>query len=376
MEEKNYHKSNQSQFQKIKGIKELKEVKNIILNNFYMKYKDDFDFLRDFETSSEELEEIYIKKLKEFLEKIDEDDFLSLLFLLNTNKKKVKYLYRIILLENLQGKEKKFLKLIQKIIKRDLIVTCEEIIDEQNRKKEKLNIYLKPLEEVVIELLNTFKNKDMQEVKINSVYINLVYLKNLIKNAEKEKFCDFNDLNCKIFYLQESVEDSKKEILNSLKNLELPALENNLNEEEIKSIYQNTEIIKNELEKIEANIENLSIKESNFTTSSDLESQFEVIKEKLFNIEEKLNQTEIKKDNDNKLNDKELITQISSAFETLEKKIEETNEKIANMGEAITEILTFISNINVKEIEEFIQMEKEAIDKVNQKLIKGENNEE
>jgi len=376
MEEKNYHKSNQSQFQKIKGIKELKEVKNIILNNFYMKYKDDFDFLRDFETSSEELEEIYIKKLKEFLEKIDEDDFLSLLFLLNTNKKKVKYLYRIILLENLQGKEKKFLKFIQKIIKRDLIVTCEEIIDEQNRKKEKLNIYLKPLEEVVIELLNTFKNKDMQEVKINSVYINLVYLKNLIKNAEKEKFCDFNDLNCKIFYLQESVEDSKKEILNSLKNLELPALENNLNEEEIKSIYQNTEIIKNELEKIEANIENLSIKESNFTTSSDLESQFEVIKEKLFNIEEKLNQTEIKKDNDNKLNDKELITQISSAFETLEKKIEETNEKIANMGEAITEILTFISNINVKEIKEFIQMEKEAIDKVNQKLIKGENNEE
>ena len=379
--------------------------------------------------------ELYIDKVRDFLEKIEKqekfkDYFFAYLYEVSLDKKRAEIFYKL-LFENDDFSNQ--LLLLKEIITKNSTNNLFEriFIKDKNFKGEEtvkeLQIYIPPLEKVIKEYLNKEDFEALPKEKKDMI----LFFKTRIEQIKSGNLvCGIDDLTCKIYMLQENLDEtitsSKKEILEAVNKISinissLPKEEKqiinnekvnekeekedtlNLEEEiekslaekipadEINEIHTNTENIKYDLSFIKEKLETLEINNENnnninpvLQNNPSFETEdLEVIKEKIFAIDDKLDKliqvqtsdTELQTAQNTPANN-EFIEQIRDMFGGLEQKFTGIEERMTAIEESVNQVREFINEIDTEEIKEFIEAENEAIKQIHLKLDEENKGEE
>ena len=386
MEFQNIQNSNpniQNSSQDFDNLKKY-ENKEIELNysEFYNEYFNDINFFNSFIIKNDIDKEICIKKVYALVQSLNEMELLMFIYSIN-NSQMISYVYDILL------KDPKNLILLINIISKKIKIKL--------KKKDGIIEYRLPYKYLEKAIKKQLEDKDISP----DLRYYLLQLDVFVKKAQQGSLCNLNDLECKMYYLQESVENGKEEIIDEIKKINInpqeiiDEIKKNLNvvENEIinkdtdsemvnKEIdfnpvfekldlinniidYQKseTEIIKNEIFSLKEKLDNLNIN-NNDSTVDDL-------KEKIFEISEKLENLKNNEINNNEFNPEMIEAGLSEAVKPLEMKINDLETKILPVIETIEKLNKIIEVLNEDTIKEFFEKEFKAIEILENKL-KGE----
>ncbi len=343
-------------------------------DNFLYKYKGDIEFFNNFELiENDENNKIVFEKILEKIKEILSSSNENLLLLMYAVKNSLilKNIYYSVL------SDINYIILINQIFLKEKTV---QII-----KGDKTLSYHFNFDTLLQVLEKRYKEEEDVNTKV-SLY-QLLIIVNKMEKIGKKDLCALNDLDCRIYYLQESVKEGKEEIIKEIKEINkfvsnknndisdeenLLAINSVINKENIEDKF---ELIRKEIENIkellllDKNIEeNLNDKSSN----EDVEESLEFIKEKCINIEENLNifqeKGESEKNKNENIQEEEFQSQIKVVLEGVETKMNGLDEKIELLTENVNKITEFISAISSDRILNFITAEEEIIKKLDAKL--------
>jgi len=418
-------KDNQNQeIQEQTMQKDFKE-KIIDLDDFKNRYDEELTLLK-MQINSQSEKEIYIEKVREFLEgvaKEDENAFYAYLYEISLDKKRVEIFYDE-LFKNDNFSDYLFL-LKKAIISSSSHNPAERIfIQDKNNKGEiiskELQLYIPPLETIVKKYLGEEEiSKEKKDL--------LLFLKTRIEHIKTgHLICGIDDLTCKIYYLQDNLDEtimsSKNEIIESVNKVssniinaikddtkkvnekeekedenialnneiallkdEILHLEEKIPSEKINEIHINTENIKFELESVKEGLNNILSNNSNNENSSIKKEEnpenLEFLKDRILDADAKLekiiklqqSQKETESESkDESINDN-FINEIKNVFSGLEQKLAGIEQKMSNIENSVNEVKEFISQIDTEEVKMFIKAENEALKKINSKLNETKN---
>ena len=358
------------------------ENKEIELNYsaFYNEYFNDINFFNSFIIKNDVDKEICIKKLYILIQSLNEMELLMFIYSIN-NSQTISYIYELLL------KDLKNIALLINIISKKIKIKL--------KKKDGITEYKLPYKHLEKAIKKQLENKDISP----DLRYYLLQLNVFVKKAQQGALCNLNDLECKMYYLQEAVENGKEEIIDEIKKINInpqeiiDEIKKNLNvvENEIinkdtdsetvnKEIdfnpvfekldlinniidYQKseTEIIKDEIFSLKEKLDNLNINNDNNTVDD--------LKEKIFEISEKLEN--FKNNENNEFNPEMIEAGLSEAVKPLEMKINDLETKILPVVEMIEKLNKIVEVLNEDTIKEFIEKEFKAIEMLESKL-KGE----
>lgn len=347
------------------------DVIKLNYDNFLHKYRGDIEFFNNFELiENDENNKIVFEKILEKIKEILSSSNENLLLLMYAVKNSLilKNIYYSVL------SDINYIILINQIFLKEKTV---QIIKGDKTLNYRFNF------DTLLQVLEK-RYKEEEDVNTKVSLYQLLTIVNKMEKIGKKELCALNDLDCRIYYLQESVKEGKEEIIKEIKKINelnnnmpdeenLSAINSVINEENIEDKF---ELIREEIGNIkelllDENIEK-NLNDVNSNSNENIEESLEFIKEKCINIEENLNifqeKGESEKNKNGNIQEEEFQSQIKAVLEGVETKMNGLDEKIKLLTENVNKITEFINAISSDRILNFITAEEEIIKKLDAKL--------